>query len=577
METVDGIIVVGKGCRVVVEEEGHEEGERSMVAVGQAAIFDRMFEDPLCEGSPEWSQYRSVLSDPAISSTNKTSESMRFYEALSSRGKSLLDHEYPCLLGAIANTYYRLLMALEDPSYSAGRVVDMYVNELVDNGIGNAYYTVFDKPEWGLTEGSFKALRRSMSDFGSRRREPVEEGLRPIAQPSWEPSPSEVLIPARSNGVKVFVYSDGSEGRDWLTSGAEFCRHNQWGMDVTLHDFYTTSGYSTLDPQQADYFLVPGWPACHYYMRLPDDCQNRTTEAYEDAVATLPYFNRTSGRDHLFPIYFADYFQSFREKIPDSPILTPETEIAWERSVQDFPPEERQNAFNSHKDIAIPPLLEPSRIVPFATAARGLHEREIFASFAGKAWSDIREAYTVRRKMREAFSAHNDTVILVEESMRDLLSQDDMARLLGNSVFCLVPRGRVAWTVRLYEILWADCIPVILSDFLELPFEQLFDVTQATIKWPQDDVENLYRYLKTIPKDTIEGYRAAGRALRCWYTYPPGDLYWLANPAVRDSLIFLEALCPNLSTSRNAMVAVAEILKRRRRATRTGRRSFWHK
>ncbi|KAF4707178.1 hypothetical protein FOZ62_010594, partial [Perkinsus olseni] len=160
--TVDGIIVVGKGCRVVVEEEGHEEGERSMVAVGQAAIFDRMFEDPLCEGSPEWSQYRSVLSDPAISSTNKTSESMRFYEALSSRGKSLLDHEYPCLLGAIANTYYRLLMALEDPSYSAGRVVDMYVNELVDNGIGNAYYTVFDKPEWGLTEGSFKALRRSV-------------------------------------------------------------------------------------------------------------------------------------------------------------------------------------------------------------------------------------------------------------------------------------------------------------------------------------------------------------------------------------------------------------------------------
>ncbi|KAF4726987.1 hypothetical protein FOZ62_008280, partial [Perkinsus olseni] len=314
-----------------------------------------------------------------------------------------------------------------------------------------------------------------MNDFEGRRRESVEEGLRPIALPPWEPSPSEVLIPARSNGVKVFVYSEGSEGLGWLTSGAEFCRHNQWGMDVTLHDFFTTSGYSTSDPQQADYFLVPGWPACHYYMRLPDDCQNRTTEAYEDAVATLPYFNRTSGRDHLFPIYFADYFQGFREKIPDSPILTPETEIAWERSVQDFPPEERQNAFNSHKDIAIPPLLEPSRIVPFATAARGLHEREIFASFAGKAWSDIREAYTVRRKMKEAFSAHNDTVILVEESMRDLLSQDDMARLLGNSVFCLVPRGRVAWTVRLYEILWADCIPIILSDFLELPFEQLFD------------------------------------------------------------------------------------------------------
>ena len=49
---------------------------------------------------------------------------------------------------------------------------------------------------------------------------------------------------------------------------------------------------------------------------------------------------------------------------------------------------------------------------------------------------------------------------------------------MGDSVFCLVPRGRAAWSVRFFESLWAGCVPVLLSDHYQPSFDQLFDATE---------------------------------------------------------------------------------------------------
>ena len=53
-----------------------------------------------------------------------------------------------------------------------------------------------------------------------------------------------------------------------------------------------------------------------------------------------------------------------------------------------------------------------------------------------------------------------------------------LRRLMGDSVFCLVPRGRAAWSVRFFESLWAGCVPVLLSDHYQPSFDQLFDATE---------------------------------------------------------------------------------------------------
>ncbi len=43
-----------------------------------------------------------------------------------------------------------------------------------------------------------------------------------------------------------------------------------------------------------------------------------------------------------------------------------------------------------------------------------------------------------------------------------------------SSRFCFVPRGKSAWSSRLFRILFGKCVPVILNDDYELPFISLF-------------------------------------------------------------------------------------------------------
>lgn len=54
------------------------------------------------------------------------------------------------------------------------------------------------------------------------------------------------------------------------------------------------------------------------------------------------------------------------------------------------------------------------------------------------------------------------------------------------------------------ELLWVcakqECVPVLLSDHVELPFQDVVDYTQISIKWPSTHIgTELLDYLESIP------------------------------------------------------------------------------
>lgn len=109
------------------------------------------------------------------------------------------------------------------------------------------------------------------------------------------------------------------------------------------------------------------------------------------------------------------------------------------------------------------------------------------------------------------------------------LGRTEYFQHLRNAKFCLAPRGESSWTLRFYESFFVvsfsliihtqygshiehcifsflvcrnvqECVPVILSDQVELPFQNVIDYTQISIKWPSTRIgPELLDYLQSIP------------------------------------------------------------------------------
>ena len=75
---------------------------------------------------------------------------------------------------------------------------------------------------------------------------------------------------------------------------------------------------------------------------------------------------------------------------------------------------------------------------------------------------------------------------------------------LGDSRFCLAPRGWVGWSYRLFEIFAVGCIPVIMSDYTVYPWQQhILDWTRFAIFIRESEISILFEILSTIPHHEV--------------------------------------------------------------------------
>jgi len=257
-------------------------------------------------------------------------------------------------------------------------------------------------------------------------------------------------------------------------------------------------------------------------------------------------------------------FGSWRKYIKDSIFLMIEPEL-WNKYHTQMEP-----SYSFHKDILIPGRIMFDMINAIHTISQE-DDRQWLADFVG--WN------RPLHPMDDGSKSPREVLLNMAQDPRLHIRQDVPfdESLLGSSssTFCFIPRGFSSWTSRIFRVLFANCIPVILNDRLEIPFSELLPVHEWTIKWPMKniDADALLNRLEEIKNDT-DIYQSMLRALardRCWYLFPPSKIdFDYDEVSVHKS----DEVCPDWKKE-NAFLATMTLLGRKKRVSKSADTTFY--
>ncbi|CAE8602849.1 unnamed protein product, partial [Polarella glacialis] len=148
-------------------------------------------------------------------------------------------------------------------------------------------------------------------------------------------------------------------------------------------------------------------------------------------------------------------------------------------------------------------------VVPFNTghnSTSGLTglggRRPLLAFFAGSNTSCSRDELVRRWSEEAALREHG--VFVSGRSLKE----PAFHRMARRSVFCLVPDGHWPATQRLASVVAKGCVPVVVSNRVELPWDDLVDWRQASLWLPESTIRELPEVLRRIGRQEIQSLQA---------------------------------------------------------------------
>lgn len=308
---------------------------------------------------------------------------------------------------------------------------------------------------------------------------------------------------------KVYVYplNDEMNGETPLTPSPAY----QKVLDVILESRYYTS-----DPSQACLFVL----AIDTLDR--DSHSSDYVRNVQSRLHRLKLWN--NGRNH---VVFNLYSGTWPDYVEDDLGFDTGEAILAKASMS-------MSSFRPGFDISIPLFFKshPERggDAGFVTSNNFPVTKRYLLAFKGK-----RYLYGIGSETRNAlYHLHNDRdVVLVTtcrhgktwKERKDQRCDEDNAEfdrydydlLLQNSTFCLVPRGRRLGSFRFLEALQAGCVPVLLSNGLQMPFSEVIDWNKALIMADERLLLQVPEIVRSIPATKVFALRQQTQVL--WDRY----------------------------------------------------------
>lgn len=224
------------------------------------------------------------------------------------------------------------------------------------------------------------------------------------------------------------------------------------------------------DPEMADAFFVPFFSSLSFNTHghnMTDPATEIDRQLQIDLLKLLrqsKYWQRSGGRDHVIPMTHPNAFRFLREQVNASIQI-----------VVDFGRYPRIMS-NLSKDV-VAPYVHVVDSFKIDDTPDPFESRTTLLFFRGRTYR--KDEGIVRVKLAKILSGYDD--VHYERSVATDENIKLSSKGMRSSKFCLNPAGDTPSSCRLFDAIVSHCVPVIISDQIELPFENEIDYSQFSI------------------------------------------------------------------------------------------------
>lgn len=247
------------------------------------------------------------------------------------------------------------------------------------------------------------------------------------------------------------------------------------------------------DPETADVYFVPFFSSLSFNthghnMTDPDTEIDKQLQA--DVINFLresKYWQRSVGRDHVIPMQHPNAFRFHRGQINASILI-----------VVDFGRYPKSMS-NLAKDV-VAPYVHVVDSFTYDSSVDPYDSRSTLLFFKGR--TVRKDEGKIRAKLAKVLADYED--VHYENSYATGESIKASSDGMRSSKFCLNPAGDTPSSCRLFDAIVSHCVPVIVSDHIELPYETELDYKKFSVFFSTEEAlrpDYMVKQLREFPKE----------------------------------------------------------------------------